>query len=404
MDHLPPHVRLFASPEVWMESVGIDQLAAVARDPACRRAVGMPDLHPGAGFPIGAAFLFDDVVVPDLVGGDVGCGVLLLVGHRDGPRGDALERRIRAAYDDDVLADVDRVALVRAALGRGPRALVDAPGLPASFAALVERFVADEEIDDVEIALPEPELRIAAEQLGTIGAGNHFAEVSRIDRIDDRAAARSLSVTVDAQAVLVHSGSRATGAAFHRRHAGRRYRGADSAAYLGELRALVRYARTNRWVVALRLLAAAGLASASRVATVVDLVHNDVGPAYGGFLHRKGAAPAEEGAPTVVLGSRGAPSYLLRGLGNVDGLCCVAHGAGRRMTRGESVAKLGARYTRASLTRTAIGSRIVCDEPSLMYEEHPDAYKPVGPVIASLEAGGLAARVASLVPLVTVKR
>lgn len=383
-----------------MESLGIDQLAAVAGQPGCVRAVGMPDLHPGAGFPIGAAFLFDDLVVPDLVGGDVGCGVLLLVAHRDGPRGDALERRVRASYDDDPLVDVDRESLVRAVVARGPRAIADQPGIPESFAELVARFAPPED----ELASELLDVAIAAAQLGTIGAGNHFAEVSRVDRVDDRAAARALGVSVDAQAILVHSGSRASGAALHRRHAGRRYRGDEAGAYLDELRALVRYARANRWLVALRLLAAAGLGTSGRIASAIDLVHNDVSSREGGFLHRKGAAPAHLGAPTVVLGSRGAPSFLMRGLGEERGLCCVAHGAGRRMTRGDAVTKLGARYKRASLERTAIGSRIVCDETSLMYEEHPDAYKPVGPVIESLEAAGLATRIASLVPLVTVKR
>lgn len=402
MDHLPSHVRLVASPEVWMESLGIDQLVAVAREPGCVRAVGMPDLHPGAGLPIGAAFLFEGSVLPDLVGGDVGCGVLLVVARRDGPRGDALERRIRSALDEDVLEDVDREALVSEALVRGPRALADAEGMSQALAAIVDRFVPDE---GAERGFEDfPELAVAAAQLGTVGSGNHFAEVSRVDHIDDRAFARSLGVSADAQIVLVHSGSRAAGAAFHRRHAGRRYRGEEAIAYLRDLRALVRYARTNRWVVALQLLASVGMSSNVRIASVVDLVHNDVSLSRGGYLHRKGAAPAERDAPTVVLGSRGAPSYLLRGLGQDSTLACVAHGAGRRFTRSEAVAKLSMRHSRASLVRTTIGSRILCDDTGLMYEEHPDAYKPIGPVIASLEAAGLATRVASLLPLVTVKR
>ena len=74
------------------------------------------------------------------------------------------------------------------------------------------------------------------------------------------------------------------------------------------------------------------------------------------------------------------------------------------MTRGEARGKLRTRYTRASLTRTKLGGRVLCADPDLLYEEHPDAYKPVEPVVASLIEAGLATPVAELIPVVTVKR
>ncbi|MET0409810.1 MAG: RtcB family protein, partial [Polyangiaceae bacterium] len=84
MDMLPSNASLIAHPSVWMESEAVSQLARVASHPDCLRAAGMPDLHPGRGIPIGAAFAFEGTVLPDLVGGDAGCGVLLVVGHKDG--------------------------------------------------------------------------------------------------------------------------------------------------------------------------------------------------------------------------------------------------------------------------------------------------------------------------------
>jgi release factor H-coupled RctB family protein len=205
--------------------------------------------------------------------------------------------------------------------------------------------------------------------------------------------------------VLVHSGSRALGSALAARHAGRELRGSDITAYLADLRGAIRYARTNRLLVAMRLLRAAGLGSIGRVAALVDLVHNAVeARADGSYLHRKGAAPARRDEPTVVLGSRGSPSWVMQGLGSEASLCCVAHGAGRRMARSEALAKLKQRHTRASLARSPLGTRVLCDDTTLMYEEHPDAYKPIEPVVASLEAAGAARRVAALVPLITVKK
>jgi release factor H-coupled RctB family protein len=82
----------------------------------------------------------------------------------------------------------------------------------------------------------------------------------------------------------------------------------------------------------------------------------------------------------------------------------VAHGAGRRLKRSDAIARFKDRHRRAELTRTALGGRVVCDDPELLYAEHPDAYKDVDPVIDALEAAGAARRVATLSPVITVKR
>ena len=138
-----------------------------------------------------------------------------------------------------------------------------------------------------------------------------------------------------------------------------------------------------------------------------DVTHNDVRrePVDGAdaWVHRKGAAPAAAAALTVVLGSRGAPSWIMRGTGAALGLGSVAHGAGRKMKRSEALAKLKDRYRRREVARSPGGGRVICDDPALLFEEHPDAYKPIEPVIGALERHGLATRVAALVPIVTVK-
>ena len=95
---------------------------------------------------------------------------------------------------------------------------------------------------------------------------------------------------------------------------------------------------------------------------------------------------------------------MLRATDCEEGLRSVAHGAGRRMGRSEARDKLKARYTRAELGRTKLGGRVICGDPELLYEEHPDAYKPVGPVVSSLIEAGLGTAVAELQPLLTVKR
>lgn len=402
---LPAHARLIARPDVWMEGAAIDQLARVASFPGCIAAAGMPDLHTGPGIPIGAAFAFADRIHPLLVGGDADCGVRLSVTSLCHQRGDALERRVDHALDDDPLVDCDPSALFHAAWHHGVRGLADLEGVPESFAAIAAAEPAE---DLIPSAAPESFRSGFESALGTVGGGNHFAEISRVSKIHDVAAATALGLVRGSLVVLAHSGSRGLGAALAQRYGDRELTGADADAYLAELRGAVRFARANRFVIAYRLLRALGATRTSKLPGSLDLTHNDVAledvagqPAW---IHRKGAAPARGSDFTVVLGSRGAASWILRSLNSTAGLRSVAHGAGRRMGRSEAREKLKKRYKRAELTRTNLGGRVLCADPELLYEEHPDAYKPIEPIIASVVEAGLATPVAELVPVFTVKR
>ncbi|MFS8068869.1 MAG: RtcB family protein, partial [Byssovorax sp.] len=229
-----------------------------------------------------------------------------------------------------------------------------------------------------------------------------------VSEVRDAAAAAALGLARDALVVVAHSGSRGLGGALARRWGEGALTGEAMMAYLADLAGACRFARTNRFLLAYRMLRALGVARASKLAGGFDVTHNDVvreevsgAPAW---VHRKGAAPARGDDATIVLGSRGAPSWVMRGRGSEDGLRSVAHGAGRRMGRTEAREKIKARYRRADLTRTELGGRVVCADPQLLLEEHPDAYKPIEPVVESLIEAGLATAVAALTPVVTVKR
>lgn len=403
----PERVRVVAGEDVWLETEALEQLARVAALPGCVRAVGMPDLHPGPGIPIGAAFAFDGVVRPALVGGDAGCGARLWVLGRCKLGGDALERRVRAVLDRPALEDVDPAALFDAVWREGARGLARVAGVPDTLAELA----AAEAEDAAELDVPAELDRAAlGRALGTIGSGNHFAEVSRVERVVDAQAAEQLGLDGRSVCVLVHSGSRGLGRELAVRwgEVALAANSAEAARYLGELGGALRFARANRMVIGWRLLSALGAAGVGRVSGGVDVTHNTVvcervgdGDAW---VHRKGCAPAHLDQPTLILGSRGTPSWIALGTGQRETLCSVAHGAGRRMTRSEAQAKLRHRYRRQELGRTAAGGRVICDRTELLYEEHPDAYKPIEPVMASLEVGGLARRVAALLPLLTVKQ
>lgn len=402
---LPAHARVIANPDVWMEGDGVAQFARTAGLPGCVRAVAMPDLHVGKGS-VGAVFATAARVYPHLLGGDVGCGVRLFATNEDARHRDAIERRVRKAWDDEPLAGCDADAVFAAAWNLGVRGLAGLDDAPDALRAL---------------ALGEPSSGLGAPgdaralgpgheaALGTIGGGNHFVEIARVDEVRDVAAAEALGLERGCLVVVAHSGSRGLGTALARRHGNATLEGAESIdAYLADVAGACRFAQVNRFLLGYRMLRALGAARTSRVSGGFDVTHNDVRlESVGGapaWVHRKGAAPAHAGQPTIMLGSRGAPSWVLTGTGSEDGLRSVAHGAGRRMGRAEALSKLKGKYKRSELQTTKLGGRVVCDDADLLYEEHPDAYKPVEPVVASLIDAGLATAVASLVPVVTVKR
>ena len=125
-----------------------------------------------------------------------------------------------------------------------------------------------------------------------------------------------------------------------------------------------------------------------------------------GVLHRKGAAPSDQGL-VVVPGSRGALSYLVAPLATApkEALDSIAHGAGRKFDRGSMIGRAGAtRSDRERLARNPFGGRVICEDRALLVEEAPEAYKPIAGVIADLAAFGLARAVATFRPLVTVKK
>lgn len=74
---LADNISLVAAADTWIEGNAIQQLQTTAKLPAMVKVVGMPDLHPGRGYPIGAAFFSVGHFYPALVGGDIGCGMSL---------------------------------------------------------------------------------------------------------------------------------------------------------------------------------------------------------------------------------------------------------------------------------------------------------------------------------------
>ncbi len=390
-----------------MKDEALRQLAMAASLPGCVRAVAMPDLHPGRGIPVGASFAFQDSVYPHLIGGDAGCGARVVCTRFDRVSRERVERRLRRAFAEDSpsLAGYPLARWFEAVWSRGPRGLLEVGDVPD---LLQQLCLAEPPDDDLpRTGTPSPLDASAGSLLGTIGGGNHFAEVSLVESVTDPEMARQLGISRGTVTVLAHSGSRGVGERLARRWGTQQLRAEELDRFVADLAGACRFARANRLVLAWKLLTALGATNLSDISGQFDVTHNDVrAEMLDGvpvWVHRKGAAPAHQGMPTVVLGSRGAPSYVMVGQGSESSLRSVAHGAGRRMSRHEARWKLSRRYRKEEISRSPVGGRILCEDRDLLYEEHPDVYKPVERVVGAVEDADAAYRVASLVPVITVK-
>ncbi|WP_084438415.1 RNA ligase RtcB family protein [Niveispirillum irakense] len=364
-----PKVRVIASSSTWIEGEALRQLDATAALPGMRLAVGMPDLHPGKGSPVGAAFLSEGVIYPTLVGSDIGCGMALW--QTDMP--------VRKARPDRLAERME--------------------GLDQPWNGDPEAWLAARDLAPTGHELG----------LGTPGHGNHFVELQQVHQLHDPEGFQALGLEEDRLCVLAHSGSRGLGEAILRAHAdmhgaqGLAIGSVDADAYLMAHGDAVRWAVANRDLCAHRALAAIG-ADGRRV---LDICHNSVTAAVMDgcdcWLHRKGAAPADQG-PVAIPGSRGDLSFLVQPVAEKrEALQSLAHGAGRKLARHEAKGKLKGLYRREDLERNPYGGRVVCGNDLLLWEEAPEAYKPVAGVVGDLAAAGLLTVIATFRPVVTFK-
>ena len=370
MGNYPHHIQIIADSNTWIEGNAVAQLETTARLPHMLRVAGMPDLHAGRGYPVGAAFFSDRHFYPALIGNNIGCGM--------------------AFWQTDLRAAKLKPAKLAKQLGN-----IDTP------------LDKDEQVDLLGDAV---DMRQFSDGLavGTIGGGNHFAELQTVDTVY-RADLLPPDFDENHLQLLVHSGSRGLGQQILQRHIaafghqGLAEEGKAAAAYLAEHQAALEFASLNRRLIAARMLdrwRAEGTC-------LLDVHHNfleqtEIDDTIG-WLHRKGATPTDKGL-VMIPGSRGDYSYLVRPAEDCQiSLNTLAHGTGRKWQRGECKGRLSHKYTADSLHQTEFGSVVVCQDKALIFEEAPQAYKSIDSVIAAMKNAGLIELVARFKPVLTYK-
>jgi len=357
-------LTLIASQRNWIDSRSVETLEKITRFKGVKKVVGLPDLSVGR-VPNGMAVLVEDRIYPHLIGGDIGCGMSLF----EMPLSSQKAKKIK----------IDKFE---------------------------KRLKKLESLDDVIL---EQENNLGY-NLGSIGKGNHFSELHVVNEVKDGDAFRHYNLSESSLYCLVHSGSRAFGQIVFDKVAGQYdpnegmpVKSDEAKAYLSKHDDALEYAFQSREIIAKKLFKAIGFGE--HFLFVSDTAHNSILKTKEGWLHRKGATPTDKGL-VIVAGSRGSLSYLLQP--NFKDLTqksnySLAHGAGRKWERSSAEAKLRNRYSYKDLQRSEIGSRVLCADKKLLYEEAPQAYKNIDIVIDDLVQAGLATVVATFRPILTYK-
>jgi tRNA-splicing ligase RtcB len=441
----------------------LQQVVNVAHLPGILRfSLAMPDIHWGYGFPIGGVAAVDaeaGAISPGGVGYDINCGVRVVTTRLE-------EEAVRARLHDvtaQLYRDVPTGVGASAAIPRLTEAELDDVlsqgarwAVRRGFAAAsddAERCEEGGRLAGGDPAAVSPRARArGADQLGTLGSGNHFLEVDRVAEVFDEAAAEAFGLVPGTVALQIHSGSRGLGyqvcdeflAELGPRLAGF---GPDYAAlpdrqlacapvgseegrrYLGAMQAAANFAWANRQVMT--GLAVRALLHALRVSerelgarVLYDVCHNVAkreaheveGEVREVLVHRKGAtrcfgpgdprvpAPYREvGQPVLVPGDMGRCSYVLAGTARAmrDTFGSSCHGAGRLLSRGEALRRGRGRSIAKELA--ARGIEVISRGKKTLAEEMSEAYKDVTRVVAVMHDAGISRLVARLEPMGVVK-
>lgn len=449
--------------EVLMKDLRDDPALTQVQNVACLPGIvgpslAMPDCHYGYGFPIGGVAAFDvneGVISPGGVGYDINCGVRLMRTDLDEadvrPRLDALcdriFREVPAGVGESGKIRLNQAEL-RRVLTRGSRWAV------AQGYGEAEDLETTEEGGCLEGADPdavsERALKRGLPQLGTVGAGNHFLEIQRVDRIFDAQVAARMGIEAEGQVVLmIHTGSRGFGyqvcddSLKPMQRAAEKY-GIDlpdrqlacapvdspeGQRYYAAMACAANYGWANRQVImhwirqAFERVLGMG-AGKLGLRLVYDVAHNVAkfeehhvdGVTRRLCVHRKGATRAfgpgcsevptvyrDLGQPVIVPGDMGTASWLLVGTQTAmrDTFGSTCHGAGRVLSRAAALKARHGREVQAGLEARGIIVRSA--GLKTLAEEAPEAYKDVDRVVTVTHEAGISRRVARMTPLAVVK-
>jgi tRNA-splicing ligase RtcB len=452
--------RLYAD-EMLLEDAlrdkSIEQLVNTATLPGIvKYSIAMPDIHQGYGAPVGGVFATatsDGVISPGAVGYDINCGVRVLASH------------VTAAQVQPYIKDLASALYRNCPSGVGVGGNIGLYGSDlddilnrGSEWALERGYAEPEDLPRTEeygripyadaLRVSDKAKERGRDQLGTLGAGNHFIEVDRICDIFDEQAARVLGLYLDQVVVQIHCGSRGLGHQVcqdyvdqfqrvakqydiqlpDRELVAAPFQSEEGKSYLGAMGAAANFAFCNRQVLAFQIRRSFSDSLKSHVGDhdlhqVYDIAHNmakvedhQLPKTTQVLVHRKGATRAfgpgspvlppdlqAIGQPVLIPGSMGTMSFILVGtatsMQQTFGSSC--HGAGRVWSRSRAKKEIRGDKLRDAMQERGITVR--AGSLSGLAEEAPQAYKDVSRVVDVVEKAGIGKKVARLEPIAVIK-
>ncbi|MCW1300927.1 MAG: RtcB family protein [Candidatus Parvarchaeota archaeon] len=452
---------IIASPKL-LEKMKQDRTLIQAAGVAClpgiyKYSITLPDGHEGYGFPIGGVAAIDyeeGCISPGGIGYDINCGVRLV---RSNLREEDVRPRLR-----ELLEIIFRN--IPSGVGKGGKIRVSSTELDQVLQlgakwAVEHGFGWKEDLEHLEenggMSQADPsKVSSTAKsrglpQLGSLGAGNHFLEVQKVDKIYNREVAKVFGIEEEGQVmIMIHTGSRGLGhqvCSDYLREMERKYheviaklpdrelvyapsKSEIAENYFAAMCAAANYAWCNRqmilhWTRESFKQVFEKEPDALGLQVVYDVAHNIAkiedhevnGEKVKVFVHRKGATrafpPGSEdlpqkyrrtGQPVLIPGCMGTASYVL--VGNPEArktFYSTAHGAGREMSRNAAIKKFRGKEIAQELERKGILVRAASWE--IVAEEAPGAYKDIDEVAIVSDRAGIGKLVARLVPLGVVK-
>ncbi|HDO19584.1 MAG TPA: RtcB family protein [Thermoplasmatales archaeon] len=437
----------------------LEQVANVATLPGIiSKSLAMPDIHWGYGFPIGGVAATDyeeGVLSPGGVGFDINCGVRLV---RTNLTSDDLDKETIKRLVDRIFENVPsglgskgkvRVSVneLNEVLENGARwAVENGYGWKEDLEVLEERGCL-ENADSTVVSDRAKQRGLS--QIGSLGAGNHFLEIQKVEKIYDEEAAKAFGLEKNQIAVMIHTGSRGCGHQICSDHlrvlesAVRKYgislpdrqlacapvKSKEAINYFNAMACAANFAWCNRqmivhWVRESFHQVLGEDPEDLGMNIVYDVCHNIAkieeheidGKKRKVYVHRKGATRAfgpgreeipakyrEVGQPVLIPGDMGSASYVLKGTERAmrESFGSTCHGAGRVMSRHEALRKWRGEAVFNMLQKKGIYAHPASWK--VMAEESPDAYKNVDDVVKITHNAGISLRVAKLVPLGVVK-
>lgn len=434
----------------------LDQLINVATLPGIQKyAIALPDMHEGYSSPIGGVAAIrteDGIISPGMCGYDINCGVKVLKSSQPENELWPYLEKLTLQVQKEVPSGLGRSGEIKLSTKEMDQILEG--GIPF----LIKRGYGED--PDAENCEGRGRLEWAdasavsghakdrgRDQVGTLGSGNHFLEIQKVQEVFDQDSADAFGLFAGQVIVMIHCGSRGLGHQVctdylrefiplmegkykirvpDREFACVPFGSADGQRYFSAMASSANFAWANRQMIAHFVRKAWKTVLGEKdsgLNSLYDIAHNIIkkekylieGREMEVAVHRKGATRAFPpghlevpekyrlvGQPVLIPGSMGTASYILAGeKTGEEAFYSSCHGAGRTMSRHEAARRVSGQQVVNELESKGI--IVKCCSSRGIAEEAPLAYKNVDEVVEVVGRAGLARRVAKLVPLAVIK-